>query len=148
MEIHHEKIPIEFNVRIMTDFSRAVPHWHQHGEMLYILTGKFSINIGSEQYTGMPGDAFVINSGHIHDIQPIIPESTLYVTTYTPAPSIIPSTGPPGIPPPLIGTSKKYRLCEHGSKRIKKWQPAGTPQGSADRCHIGFLLISALPPTR
>ncbi len=82
MDIYHEKIPREYNVRIMTDFSRAVPHWHQHGEMLYILTGEFSISIGDKQYNGSPGDAFVISSGQIHDIHPLIQESSLYVTTY------------------------------------------------------------------
>lgn len=85
MEVYHEKIQKEFNIRIMTDFSRSVPHWHQHGEMLYILTGKFSITIGSERCTGLPGDVFVINGGHIHDIQPLSKERSLYVTTFNSA---------------------------------------------------------------
>ena len=85
MDIHHEKILLEYNVRIMTDFSRSVPHWHQHGEMLYVLTGELLITIGSQQYTGLPGDTFVISSGQIHDIQPRMLESSLYVTTYNPS---------------------------------------------------------------
>ena len=85
MEVYHEKIQKEYTIRIMTDLSRAVPHWHQHGEMLYLLTGQFSITIGSMCCKGLPGDVFVINSGQIHNIQPLGKERSLYVTTYNPA---------------------------------------------------------------
>jgi len=85
LEVYHENQRNEYSIKVMTNFSRSVPHWHQNAELLYILNGRFTIDIGGNCYTGLPGDIFLANSGEIHNLQPQIEGSGMYVVVFNPA---------------------------------------------------------------
>ena len=41
-------------------------HWHDELEIIYVKSGFLTVSISGENYTGTPGDAFVVSPGNLH----------------------------------------------------------------------------------
>ena len=67
----YEKVPPlenNFTVKFM-EFERGnglLPHWHEHLELLYFISGKCELIIGGNRLTAHPGDLAVVNSSEVH----------------------------------------------------------------------------------
>ncbi len=41
-------------------------HWHDEFEIIYVRSGFLTVSISGENYTGKPGEAFVVSPGNLH----------------------------------------------------------------------------------
>lgn len=69
----YEKIPeIEnsFPIKIKRYFSKNIqPHWHEHLELLYIISGKGEFCCGSKKFFALSGETVVVNGSELHLMQ-------------------------------------------------------------------------------
>lgn len=70
----YEKIPIADNkfpvrlVRLKASGICAKPHWHEHTEILYFLSGEGYVNCGTNRIDIKSGDLVTVNSCELHSI--------------------------------------------------------------------------------
>ncbi len=67
----YEKIPVEeknFPIRLQSFYSanNLTPHWHEHIELLFFISGKGLISCGTSQYDISGGDLIFVNSNELH----------------------------------------------------------------------------------
>ncbi len=61
----------DFPMILHTDFRQPGsgpmnPHWHPSIELLFVLEGKLTVHIGTDQVTAAPGELVVVNSNELH----------------------------------------------------------------------------------
>lgn len=68
--VHYDnpKIPLFIRHSLLSDYpgKRALCHWHEDIEMIYILDGEMNYEINGEKILLKPGDSVIINSRQMH----------------------------------------------------------------------------------
>lgn len=67
----YEKIPTEeknFPIRfnLVRNASSLNPHWHEHIELLFFISGTTSVMCGNKNYSVKPNDLIFVNSNNLH----------------------------------------------------------------------------------
>lgn len=66
------------------DVHYCEPHWHPAPELILVLSGSFSVNVGQRCHTPQAGDILYINAEEIHYLEARMPGSSLLTVQFSP----------------------------------------------------------------
>lgn len=76
-----------YHMHRMTQSCAFAPHWHEELEIIFVQQGELNLTIERQDYLGLAGDVFVVNSREIHAMS-VTKTPTVYVTALFPLNSL------------------------------------------------------------